>query len=297
MCTVAVQVFFDIVRLMNENVIRPPSYVGVSGVVSPEQQSSLESLADGAGLFAMERALVLGVKATHKTQFQDIENKYGPEWYPVGEAAFSGALELGYGGNGLTMGVAQTYLEVEHIGDANYRREFVERLHRRGQPWLQGIQFDMLPWHRNIEMLTFLNEVKGEQGSLIFLQCHKDAMEELGPKGVVRRLGHFAMAIDYILFDASHGTGARMDTMRLGNFLEEAYSSSRLGDVGMAIAGGLDGTTVREELPPLVTQYPDVSWDAEGRLHPKNSHGKQPLNIRLVREYLQASADVLSEAA
>jgi hypothetical protein len=280
---------------MSERIERPQPYIGVSGVVTPEQQEQLEYLADSAGLWEGGRVLALGVKATHKTQFLDVENKYGPEWYPVGEPGFSEALRPKGNEEGRTIGVAQTYLDVNYVSDPDYREAFTARLAERGQPWLQAIQFDMLPWHNDITTLGFLEKVKEDYDIRIFLQCHKAAMDEQGPRGVIRRLGHFSAAIDYLLFDSSHGTGRRLDTEGLGHFLEQAYSSHELATTGMAIAGGLDARTVREALPAVVEEYPDISWDAEGRLHPVNHEGKRPLDIGLVREYLQASADILGE--
>ena len=46
---------------MNERIKQP--YVGVSGVVSPEIQASLETIATEAGLAEKGRILALGVKA------------------------------------------------------------------------------------------------------------------------------------------------------------------------------------------------------------------------------------------
>ena len=60
------------------------SYVGVSGVTSPDTERELESINLKSGLAEKGRLLALGVKAVHKTQYLDIENKYGTEWYPVG---------------------------------------------------------------------------------------------------------------------------------------------------------------------------------------------------------------------
>lgn len=276
--------------------IRRQPYVGVSGVVSPEMQSDIELTADRIGLEDVERILALGVKAVHKTQFLDIENKYGPEWYPVGEHDFSTAL-WPRDGSSPSIAVAQTYLDVDYVADPTYRREFTSRIIQRGAPWIQGIQFDMLPWHADAQMIGFLEDVKNESGLPIFLQCHKNAMEELGPKGAVKKLGEFAGSLDYILFDASHGTGTRLDAARLDPFVEEAYGSTALESVGISIAGGLDATAIREDLPELVAKYPDLSWDAEGKLHPVNQRGRRPLDISVVNDYLISSVDVLQSAS
>lgn len=274
---------------MTERMKQP--YVGVSGVVSPEIQSSLEDIATSVGLHEKGRLLALGVKAVHKTQFLDIENKYGTDWYPVGEESFTYALRHD-NPNPNTIAVAQTYLDVEHVDSQEYREKFVKRIVKRGEPWLHAIQFDMLPWNTNHETLDFLEEVK-DQGVEIFLQAHKNAMDELGPDGVVRLLGHYAHLIDYLLFDSSHGTGTRLDTTALSPFIAAAYDRLDVSQTGIALAGGLNGAVVREDLPELVEHYPNLSWDAEGQLHPTNQDGKRPLDLAVTEDYLRASSEIL----
>lgn len=284
---------------------RPRPYVGVSGVANYEnrqpsglvirepQDLFVEAYAHNVGLFETDRLLALGVKATHKTQFQDKENKYGRDWYPVGEEGLANALRHSKA-NPNTLAVAQTYLDINHVQNSEYRRVFVNHIVERGRAWIQAIQFDMLPWHDNDDMLEFLGEVKEDYDVKILLQCYGRAMEELGPKDAVQKLGRHAASIDYVLFDASHGTGKRMDAGKLDGFLDEAYSSDALAGVGFAVAGGLNASAVREDLPALLEKYPDLSWDAEGQLHPLNNAGKRPLQMDYVRDYLQASVDSIN---
>lgn len=269
-------------------------YVGVSGVVSPEMQQYIEHEHIKSGLAFRDRLLVLGVKAVHKTQFLDVENKYGTDWYPVGADTFRGALRHEFP-SPVAKGVAQVYLDVDHVADADYRETFVRRIVERGQPWLQGLQFDRLPWHDNNDTLSFLEDVKESTGLEVFLQAHGPAMAELGPRGIAPRLGSAAAALDYLLFDASHGTGTRLDVEALRPFIDEAYQDFDTEHLGIAIAGGLNADVVREELPALVEQYPDLSWDAESQLHPENEAGRRPLDPETVAAYLRASADILPE--
>lgn len=279
---------------MSERTERPQPYIGVSGVISPQIQHELEIIAQEADLPSTGRLLALGVKAVHKSQWLDVENKYGPDWYPVGEESFTYALHHYYP-NQLAFGVAQTYLDVDHVDDSTYRTQFTDRIMQRGQRWIQGIQFDMLPWHDNDDMLPFLESLKEQHGLSILLQCHKAAMKDLKPQGAIRRLGSFASCVDYILFDASHGTGTRLDAPMLDTFLEEAHGSTALAHVGIGVAGGLNAEAVREDLPQLVAKYSELSWDAEGQLHPAQANGKRPLHMPITKDYLQASVAVLLE--
>lgn len=278
---------------MTDRIKQP--YVGVSGVVNPEIEVALENMALEMGLAEKNRVLALGVKAVHKTQFLDTENKYGPDWYPVGEDSFKNALRHDHP-NTDNIGVAQAYFDVEHVHDSEYRARFLSRIVQRGEPWLEAVQFDMLPWHSNGDMWGLLEDAK-QYGVAVFLQAHGTAMSMLGPKNSVRILGQHAELIDYVLFDSSHGTGTRLDTSALEPFIAEAHEQFDLSRTGIAIAGGLHSEIVREDLPQLLSTYPSLSWDAEGQLHPMNVDGKQPLDLDVTKAYLKASSDVLTGIA
>lgn len=263
---------------------RTRPYIGISGVTSVEQQAGLLDYFRGQGL-AGDRDLAVGVKAVHNTQFLDKENKYGRAWYPVGEDEFAKALEP----RAHSLNVAQTFLDPAYVDDPIYRDVFINRIRRRGAPWLGAIQFDMLP----PSLLPFVESVKCESGLKMLLQVHGEIMRTLGPEKVVRMLGRYAYALDYVLFDASHGKGVRLNTDSLRPFLEAAYASSELQAVGISVAGGLNSTAVRQDLPILVREYPDLSWDAEGQLHPVNAAGLRPLDMNASKSYLAASAELL----
>ncbi len=64
-------------------------YVGVRGVVGVGQQLALSGSTSSSGL-AAHRLLLLGVKATHKTQWLDVPNKYGA-WFPSASVRLSRA--------------------------------------------------------------------------------------------------------------------------------------------------------------------------------------------------------------
>ena len=74
-----------------------------------------------------------------------------------------------------------------------------------------------------------------------------------------------------------------------------AYDAVDLPQTGVAIAGGLNGAIVREDLPALVAEFPNISWDAEGQVHPVNQQGKRPLDMAVTREYLESSAEILAD--
>jgi len=270
---------------------RSNPYIGISGVISGQQKYLMSQFAQAdINTLPGDRRIAFGVKTTHKTQFLDQINKYGSEWYPVGEEEFSNALEDNASSE---VRVAQVYLEPEFVGDPDYRKAFIDRICQRGKAWLNAIQFDMLPWHSDDSLLPFLEQVKDETGHTILLQAHSEAMQHLGPNGIAKKLGQYAHALDYILFDASHGKGVRMNASALKPFLEAGYNSHELSRVGFSVAGGLNADAVREDLPLLLEDYPDISWDAEGQLHPVQKNGTRPVDGKLAFQYVEASVEVL----
>lgn len=272
---------------------RSAPYVGVSGVVSQEQQRRLIDIAGISGL-NQRRRLLLGVKATHKTQYLDTPNKYGTNWYPVGEEAFTNALS---GDTISTYNVAQLYLEQASIkADARYPHEFIRKVAKRGATVLDALQFDMLPYHENPKLWSHTIDNVRALDMGVIIQSHAPAMSK-GPKKAIEDLVKLSdySSLDFVLFDASHGTGKGMDVDTLRYFLEAGYNDSDLEARGtnFGIAGGLDEETVEIQLPSLLSDFPEVSWDAEGRLHDRAGDGR--LDLQRTRDYLFSSARVLAE--
>lgn len=238
-----------------------------------------------------QRQILLGVKAVHKTQYLDIENKYGNEWYPVGEQEFATALDEG---GSKALKAAQIYFDPESVADADYRNKFIKRICERGKSWLNTLQFDMLPWQQNDAMLPFIEEVKQRTNHTIILQAHGEAMQQLGAENVAKKLGRYAHTLDYVLFDASHGKGVCLDPNALRPFLDKVYESKQLTSVGFGVAGGLSADVVRNELTALVNTYPDLSWDTEGKVHGTYEDGTPGFDPYAAKDYLEASSDILS---
>lgn len=266
---------------------RSKPYIGLSGIVNPEQQAVLGNVFREQGLDD-SRVLALGVKATHKTQMLDIENKYGREWYPVGDE-FNDVLAH----NESELHVAQVFIDPELARNERYRDEFIARIHQRGRSWLNAIQFDMLPIGEDDSLPKFINDLKTTTGLNVLLQAHGGLMESYRPKELVKVLGGFA--VDYVLLDSSHGKGVRLNINTLHPYIEAFYESDELSSAGIGIAGGLNAEVVANDLSEIVKYYPDLSWDAEGQLHRSNENGKQPINLDDASGYLIASSNVLQE--
>lgn len=289
---------------------RPQPYIGVSGVVTHKNKQPsglvvtepqvlwLQSYAEKAGLFDTNRQLALGVKAVHQTQWDDSpmtrgSQSYGEEWYPVGADQIRDVMSQ-QSKHERTMGVTQMYFDRAKVHDEAYRNQFMARTAFRCRKWIDAIQYDSMPWHEDERLFRSLEFAKESLASMTtIVQCHDHAMDALKERKVSKILGSHAGVIDYVLFDASHGLGKAMDIESLDRYLETVYASDRLSKVGFAVAGGLDAETVEEKLPYLLEKYPDLSWDAEGKLHPLNNARKRPLQMDTVKKYLESSVNVI----
>ena len=209
----------------------------------------------------------------------------------MGEQEFATALDEG---GSRALKAAQIYFDPESVADADYRNKFIERICERGKSWLNTLQFDMLPWQQNDEMLPFIEEVKQHTNHTIILQAHGESMQQLGAENMAKKLGRYAHTLDYVLFDASHGKGVRLDPNALRPFLDKVYESKQLTSVGFGVAGGLSADVVRNELAALVNTYPDLSWDTEGKVHGIHEDGTLGFDPNAAKDYLEASSNILS---
>lgn len=270
---------------------RPQSYVGVSGVVTPEQQFRLEQYK--LPLMAVDRKLLLGVKAVHKTQWLDMPNKYGPTWYPIGE----GIRESVRPSTGNTMLTAQVYLDLSEArrhGITDYPSRFVEKLIERTGGWLDAVQFDLLPWDEQDYSELFEEMILAKPNLDILLQCQGPIMDAHSPQAIAKRLEYYHQYVSYVLFDASHGTGTRLDVAALRPYVAEASEKEWLG---VGVAGGLNGVAVAEDLPPLLNEFPHLSFDAEGSLHENLDPNNNRLNLVRTDHYLSTAVDAISNAS
>jgi hypothetical protein len=270
---------------------RPEPYVGVSGVVSLEQQDVLRSQAEP--LLQTRHRLALGVKAVHKTQWLDIENRFGRDWYPVGSDIVTSVAKRKGDSDFL---VAQMFLdtnEANRLQVEDYEASFVRKLMGRTAGWLSAVQFDLLPWHR-IDYSPLFEEMKAKREGLeILLQCQGPIMKELGPGGSLKALDRYKGLVDHVLFDASHGTGEEMNVDALKPFVEEAAARDWLG---VGVAGGLNGERVERHIPELIEFFPGLSLDAEGQLHINSDRSGHQLNLQATGDYLLSAAAVVRPA-
>lgn len=106
-------------------------------------------------------------------------------------------------------------------------------------------------------------------------------------------LGEYDGAIDYVLLDTSGGLGGEpgreLDVDKIRPYVEnlDALFSVSRRSIGIGIAGGLSADTI-EKIRPLCEDIPNLSFDAEGRLH--NAPGQ--LDLDHCRRYAVAAGTI-----
>ncbi len=101
---------------------------------------------------------------------------------------------------------------------------------------------------------------------VIILQIPDEAVSEAGgtPSAVATRLKTYEPFIDGILLDPSGGRGRPFDTERARDFITSIRSSG--STLGVGLAGGL-GPDSLNLVAPLLKTYPELSFDAQGKIH------------------------------
>lgn len=118
----------------------------------------------------------------------------------------------------------------------------------------------------------------------VILQIGKNALEEVNndPQRVVERLGDYEGVIHRVLLDKSMGKGLGMDANGLIPFAQAIKES--FPTLGIGAAGGLGPETI-QLVAPLVTAFPDLSIDAQGRLRP-SGNAIDPIDWSMAGNYL-----------
>lgn len=289
------------------------NYVGVSGVSNHAQQEVIGEIARENGINNGIADLLIGVKATEKTQWLDMPNKYGADWYPVGDAfetAFEKIIDLYDHEATSKVYFMQPAIQMffgSLASDMGLSKEFTERVLQRSSKWTRyahdgaeaarvALQLDRFPWMspRTNEYLEWL--IESRLANEIILQCYGDYMQSFHPYEVARRLGQvgeMGLTPLRVLFDASHGTGRQMDPESLRPFIGGVVDSRSSEGVEVVVAGGLCGDNLEKFIPPLIDEFGMLSWDAEGRLHDGNERSGGGFIEKELRKYLAASAEIL----
>jgi hypothetical protein len=262
---------------------RPQPYIGVSGIAHYEQHLALFDIAMREHLDQLGHFMMIGVQATGKTQVEEVENRRGPNWHPVGDAISDAAANED---SGLTKPYVHVFFKDEEIVRG------ITNVMRRTLHYSRGVQFNGLPWTDTDykDMLTDFSEYYPNQS--VILQASNQVLENSTPKQLTNELAR--LPVNHVLLDPSGGYGRKFDQAKLRQYVDEIYQQQL--PVGVGVAGGLDAKSVEELFGPLVEEYPGLSCDAEGRLR-KGKEGSTSLDLEKTEAYILAWQGVIKASS
>ena len=265
-------------------------YVGVSGVVNPEQQAVLREAA--ASLKAAGRSLAIGIELARATQWHDSDAEHGSAWRPLNEV-ISGCVVPGECDE---LRIAQISLDQKRAGECgeeDYGRHFVDEHFGRVGVALDGVQLGA-PWDDAWQGGTLGHVRRSKPDYVIILEADKRQMDQHGPKELVDRLSTYACnkLVDCVSFDVSHEPDTALDIEALRRFVDEVYSRTNLK---VGITGGLDDVIVARDLPAILQEYPDLCFGVGRQLHKEPDSKDYSLDLRAACKYLRTAAKVIAQ--
>lgn len=241
-------------------------YIGVTGFMSQEEVL----WATGAIPPNAKRKLMVGILMSSKT-IRGVQNKW-PRRYPLPKDA----------GN-IFFAPTPWELNLVHFATDDVSNLYIDldKAIELAGPWCRGFQLN-LAWPNPKDLELFLSHRKSPLFAV--LQIGSRALQEAGrdPKEVAKKLADYRESADHILLDGSGGKGIPLNFHDTRAYLSEIRN--REPSFGLGIAGGLD----KDNLSPiakLLEKFPDLSWDAEGKLRNYAGDMDRPNAI----DYIEAS--------
>jgi len=242
-------------------------YIGVTGFTS---QSEVVSVLGSVPKDA-DRLLMVGVLASQKT-LRGQKNKW-PNRYP----------EVGFISEIFVRNRWVLNLIHYNTKEPESLTEQLIEMTRLGGQNLEGFQLN-LAWPSRDAILAY-HKVCG--GKFIVLQIGGKAFEMVNhsPKELAEKVSLYEHVVDYVLLDPSGGYGVPFDTEKARTYLD-ALRGYNL-DLGLGVAGGLSPTTLNL-IEPLISDFPDLSIDAEGRLRDSGDN----LDLSIASQYVQGACNL-----
>lgn len=264
-------------------------YISVSGVGTVDQIECLERSASRYESPASP-TMLMGIQATEKSQFHKIENSRGRAWHPVGDdiwRLFSTSREpriakriihYSYADNPSADSVEQLTSEV------------LSRMPDTCQ--VDGWQFNNLNW-LDYDYASTIEHTKARVGSeFIIAQLSNATLSRSNPTELSKRLA--GSGVSHALLDSSGGNGQAFNESVYRHFVDTLHDHAP--NVGVGIAGGLGPGEDLDSFRSLLSTYPSLSCDAEGKLRLRTPDGVSLLDNELASRYTVEACEAIKVA-
>lgn len=251
-------------------------YIGITDFTDFSQVEAMLATFNANRPEGNDRQLHIGVMMSYKT-LHDLPTKWADAFPPKEQIAriFSSEETL-------------NCLHYADYGEHDDLESCLMKAVSYGGPNLHALQLD-IPWPNYLEVATFIEKV--DRPLELILQVGGRSLTEIdeNPLWLVSNLSDYH-GVTRILLDRSMGKGKPMDPASLRPFI--ATVAERLPEIGIGVAGGL-GPETTHLLQPLLEEFPDISWDAQGRLRPTHN-ALDPVDWTMAGEYLVKSLQLIS---
>ncbi|KKS64601.1 MAG: hypothetical protein UV40_C0033G0007 [Parcubacteria group bacterium GW2011_GWA1_42_7] len=135
-----------------------------------------------------------------------------------------------------------------------------------------GFQLN-ISWPQPSVIEKFRNRTNERKHFTLILQIGSKALQEVdnSPSKLADRLKDYEGLVDYLLIDQSGGRGELLNINKILDYLRAIRDLGISEEINLGIAGGLSRRTV-PIIGNLMSEFPDISIDAEGCL--RDSNGK-----------------------
>lgn len=247
-------------------------YVGITGFTS---RNEVYAVSDSMIAEDSSRLLMVGVLASKKT-LSGQKNKW-PNRYPRVQD-ISGIFAQNEGVLNLIH-----YSTDNHHENPHFLIDELIQMSQLGGPFFHGFQLN-IAWPSSRAIAEFRKHVV--MNKVIVLQIggkalKKDGVVDYSPQELAEKVSWYEHIVDYVLLDPSGGYGVPFDTEKARAYLK-AIQAANL-NLGLGVAGGLSPTTLHL-VEPLLSDFPELSWDAEGRLRDEQDNLVLKTSIKYVQK-------------
>jgi hypothetical protein len=271
-----------------------PSYISITDFAKPEEVRMMADFFEEHSEGRRDCRLGVGVMMSRKS-LNKLETKWAKVWPKLEEYP---ALFQSNWLRSIHQHVLYNVLHYADYDGIDVCKNLIKAVEVAGgvyvndNPWndgtqhLHAVQLDMI-WPDPKELGRF-HEATGSKLEII-LQINSNALDMIDndPKKLVKKLSEYQFALRRVLLDKSMGRGLGMDAKALLPFARAIKEDSFTHRLGIGVAGGL-GPTSLHLLDPFLAEMPDISWDAQSKLHP-DGNTMIPIDWNLGKEYVKES--------